>query len=1326
MNDAAEDGRHTASSGLGAGPTAVAATGQVFISYAHDDAVHEDRVSQFWRFLRDQGVDAKLDLAAAEQRQDWAQWMTQQVRDADRVLVIASPEYKRRAEGDAGPDEGRGVQWEARLIRDRFYAEQQAGLAQIIPVVLPGRSAADIPFWLGPASTTHYLVSEYTVAGAERLLRLLTGQPAEIEPPLGAMPVLPPRGAQAAGAGVDGPSLAGASSADSVRLWSCVLPERPRALTERSEEMAALRQALLAGAGHPVVVAGMGGSGKSVLAAQVARAVRDGSDLELSEIYPAGVAWATVGRGRPIAMVQAELARDFGGDLPDPGGDWRSGRARLQQLAVGKRGLVVLDDVWAQERYEPFRLDVPGVQVLVTTRNQNLAGELGGAQVLVETLDPEQARMLLARLADVPVEGLPEEAGQILAEVGHLALGVAMVGGMAGQYGLEAWPDLLRRLQERRLDEIAQRFPDNYEHATLRPAVEVAVEDLDSADQQRWAELAVFAGEAGVPESAIAALWQPFDADRLASRERIGRFLARSLMQGGDGRYRLHDLQNDVAGLRLGDDLPATHGRLADVFAGRVAAVAAVPERAGWAELADALTRLPSEAGWRPIVSEYLLDHLAYHLSGAGRDGDLGALLTDVAWIQVRLICGQLTGLIGDYGYVEDHYLAQQILRALRLSAHAVTGDPGLVRGQLAARLSPHPSAEVSAWVADLITRPAAAPWLMARTAALTPVTTALEQTLTGHHGRVSAVAITSDGQQVVSGGYDESVRIWDLGAGTEIQTLEGSGQVQSIALLPGGCVAIGRHDTIEIWNPSTGDRRQLFDGGAGAIRSLAATPDGASLLAATQSGGLLIWQLSTNSSPRILSDRLQPRVIALSPDGSRVIIGSPGGIVTALDVHTGNQVWQWGGHVGSVRSAAVSPDGKSVVTVGAHGPVKIWNLGTGAPPTGFDAEMALRTVAITPSGRIITGGTDGSLKIWDPHSPVVQLRGPLRGTGDVLSMAVSPDGTRLVSSGDNDGSVRVWNLAATATPQAPDNHVPGHEDLRDLAVTPDGKLLSSSGDGVIHVWDPQTGLRRQLPGVCRCSIEVLAITPDGQGVLTVSGAGHIRLRDLETGAERWAAQAKPSNEVSVAVTPDGTRTVTATGGDVPGSNVISVWDLATGKIERAWTTQLGITSLAITPDGRNLLSAGQDSSVRIWDLDTGKEQHLLTQGTSDCGLVTVSPDGQRIVTAGFGGYGFGAGVRIWDWAGRTPFQAIDGHVGTVRSVTVSADGAYLVTAGADAFLHVWELASGERVASWKGDHPMRSCAVFPAEVLQIAVLEEHGHPYLLELRDTGLDVSRS
>ena len=81
------------------------------------------------------------------------------------------------------------MQWEARLVRDAFYNNQHA-LSRFLPVVLPGQSVDGVPDFLGPHICTVYTVTDFTVAGAEPLLRLLTRQPEETEPPLGTPPVL--------------------------------------------------------------------------------------------------------------------------------------------------------------------------------------------------------------------------------------------------------------------------------------------------------------------------------------------------------------------------------------------------------------------------------------------------------------------------------------------------------------------------------------------------------------------------------------------------------------------------------------------------------------------------------------------------------------------------------------------------------------------------------------------------------------------------------------------------------------------------------------------------------------------------------------------------------------------------------------------------------------------------------------------------------------------------------------------------------------------------------------------------------------------------------
>ena len=122
--------------------------------------------------------------------------MADQIREADVVLCVASQLYKERAEGRSRPDVGKGVQWEARLIRDAFHADQD-NLQKFVPVVLPGQTWAGVPDFLGPSTTTVYEVRDFTVPGAETLLRFLYKKPEVVEPPLGIPPAFtqwtPPR-----------------------------------------------------------------------------------------------------------------------------------------------------------------------------------------------------------------------------------------------------------------------------------------------------------------------------------------------------------------------------------------------------------------------------------------------------------------------------------------------------------------------------------------------------------------------------------------------------------------------------------------------------------------------------------------------------------------------------------------------------------------------------------------------------------------------------------------------------------------------------------------------------------------------------------------------------------------------------------------------------------------------------------------------------------------------------------------------------------------------------------------------------------------------------
>jgi hypothetical protein len=158
---------------------------RVFVSYSHDSAQHVELVRRFATFLREQGVDTQLDRWYEDGRRDWSLWAVGQLREADFIVVIASPRYKRSAEGTALPTDGRGAQFEASIIRNDLTRDLGAQTRRVLPVVLPGRSVDEIPSFLCGYSCTHYVIREFTPVGIEDLLVALTGVPLHRMPQLG-------------------------------------------------------------------------------------------------------------------------------------------------------------------------------------------------------------------------------------------------------------------------------------------------------------------------------------------------------------------------------------------------------------------------------------------------------------------------------------------------------------------------------------------------------------------------------------------------------------------------------------------------------------------------------------------------------------------------------------------------------------------------------------------------------------------------------------------------------------------------------------------------------------------------------------------------------------------------------------------------------------------------------------------------------------------------------------------------------------------------------------------------------------------------------------
>jgi WD40 repeat protein len=162
---------------------------RVFVSYTHDSEHHKEQVLRFCAFLREHGVDAELDQWFTDRRRDWYTWAIEQTEAADFVIVVASPAYRRAGDGAVPAYQNRGAQSEAALLRDRLHGDRTEWLPKLIPVLLPGYTTDDIPLFLQPYTADHYTVTDFTLDGAEDLLRLLTAQPRHSRPPIGPRPV---------------------------------------------------------------------------------------------------------------------------------------------------------------------------------------------------------------------------------------------------------------------------------------------------------------------------------------------------------------------------------------------------------------------------------------------------------------------------------------------------------------------------------------------------------------------------------------------------------------------------------------------------------------------------------------------------------------------------------------------------------------------------------------------------------------------------------------------------------------------------------------------------------------------------------------------------------------------------------------------------------------------------------------------------------------------------------------------------------------------------------------------------------------------------------
>jgi WD40 repeat protein len=581
---------------------------------------------------------------------------------------------------------------------------------------------------------------------------------------------------------------------------------------------------------------------------------------------------------------------------------------------------------------------------------------------------------------------------------------------------------------------------------------------------------------------------------------------------------------------------------------------------------------------------------------------------------------------------------------------------------------------------------------------------------------------ISPDGSRLATSGEDGIVRIWDSTGRQELLAMSGhTDKVQGLAFrYDGRRLASASHDgTVRVWDVTTGLELLTLQAHEGGAHAVAFTPDGARLATAGMDDSVRIWDSVTSELLMTIDAPSggfhKGNSMAFSPDGSYLAVGGAEGQVQLVDMKSGGAVLNLSGR----PPVAFHPEGNILASMDEAGSsLVLWDLNASRASgegvfqtalTGFTNPIL--EIAFSPAGdRIATGSLDGSTMVWtlDPQGGNSKLELPGH-IGAIWDIVFSPDGESMVTA-SVDSSVRTWDVSPLNSTGLLALGGQGGR-INRVAIDPNGKYLATAGDdGKVRVWIMPGGQELFTLSAHSGPVWDVAFSPDGQRMATAGADNLARVWDLRASiaspesTARLELSGNPSSEGSlssqsgirqVAFSPDGAQLLTA---GTDGSVIL--WDLDTGQQTGSFefeSTRYGlreVASAAFSPDGKQVaaLSEGPESMVRVWEIESGKvvfekSRHVEMDATFD---LAFSPDGNLLAVSGLN-----ITVTIYDLQTGQAANSITGYKSAVMGIDFNPYGTLLATSHADGTVKVWNVQAGEELLAIPGNSGPISSVVF-------------------------------
>jgi WD40 repeat protein len=505
--------------------------------------------------------------------------------------------------------------------------------------------------------------------------------------------------------------------------------------------------------------------------------------------------------------------------------------------------------------------------------------------------------------------------------------------------------------------------------------------------------------------------------------------------------------------------------------------------------------------------------------------------------------------------------------------------------------------------------------------------------TLARHTQAVTSVSFSSDGKRLATAGVDGAVHLWNLDTGSLIKTLTGhTGPVNKAVFSPDGklLASAGEDAEVRLWDAAEGELLTALKGHQAEVMSLAFSQDGKILASggglANTLGEVRLW--NTETRKEMLPRYAHPdRVLSVAFSRyDHLAVAGRGGLVRVWDRTRGSEAFSFQGDTEIVNCLAFNPGGRILAAAGKMGTIRLWNTreGQGVVRLGR-REGRLEAVAFSPDSHLLAaaGGRSGlgaEILVWDARtaSKLFVLTGP---TDRVRCLAFDPRSRFLYAGGDGK-EILVYDLKNRKKVGLIKH--PG--EILALAVSPDGATLASASSEVlegrkVYLWDAATGRSKGILRGHTDGVLAVAFSPDGQHLASGSYDKTVRVWDLAGGKEVFQLTGHDGWTCAVAFSPRGNYLASAST-----DKTVRVWNLEKRRSIVLEGATGNLTTVVYSPEGDRIVAGGHDQRIHMWDVITMQEILTLTGPGGPIASVAMSRDQRRLACADRV-----TGVHLWE-----------------------------------------------------------------------------------------------